>query len=125
MRYCLDENLDVITWLERKLDSFDKILLFTESSLLDMFCESKIVQNTDRKILLLVIDKVEIDTNHFNALHITKLEEEQLSFLYLTYEFGEHFNIISRDNKFFGNIKYLIDAGFISEEEYFQVIMER
>lgn len=120
------KNMEFIEYISRGLEKFDMIFLFLGSKnerLLKAFCESDMLREIDKKILIL--STVNIEDNFYGLYEYRRISEEEQGFLeqlYRMYDFSNRFQIISDDPQYGGLLNY-VKTGIMTIEEVFQVLL--
>ena len=120
------KNMEFMEYISRGLEKFDMIFLFLGSKnewLLKAFCESDMLREADKKILIL--STVNMDDNLYGRYEYRRISEEEqasLEQLYRMYDFSNRFQIISDDPQYGGLLNY-VKTGIMTIEEVFQVLL--
>lgn len=112
--------------LEKDLEKFDRILLFPEEGSADIvedFLNSGALKKTLKKVLVLSgADISWEEKKDCRFRRISKEEQEALEQLYRTYEFSDHFQVISERLQC-ANLMNYVKTGLITMDDFFEALL--
>lgn len=113
--------------IDKLLQKFDRVLVIINGNgiaenLTENFLQSEALQKTSKKMFILSDQSISDTMAHHQYAQLDAEEVDAIRRIYFTYDFSDHFYILSDSPQYGGLLNY-VKTGIMTMEEVFETIL--